>query len=337
MPDLLDLRASLHAFLNHLWLEPSARLPERLSVHLDADVLWDVAHPVNRLQGIAAVQKGFVEPLRAALTQARRRDEIFIGGPNRRAEGGYWLASLCHYVGQFDAELFSVPPSGHLVFLRSGEFYRIEPNGRISQAKIIIDLVDLMRQAGCFPFEQRLGTEMLFPTPATQDGVLPPPEQGDGERTLDLCEAMLADLRDFDPKTFVSKGQTGKQGYWDENMLWYGPGGIGSNTRWAGFEKDHRIPFLTAFPDRVGGDHYCRIGEGNYAAVGGWPSMTMTHRGAYLGVPATGKALTLRVMDFYRCAGAKIQENWVLLDYLDLFAQMGVDLLARARSQRGND
>ena len=42
------------------------------------------------------------------------------------------------------------------------------------------------------------------------------------------------------------------------------------------------------------------------------------------------KALTLRVMDFYRCAGGKIMENWVLLDYLDLFDQMGVDLLDRA-------
>ena len=103
-----------------------------------------------------------------------------------------------------------------------------------------------------------------------------------------------------------------------------------SNYRWSGFVKDHREPFLIAFPDRIGGNHYCRIGDGDYAAVGGWPSMTMTHKGDYLGVPATGKALTLRVMDFYRCAGGRIMENWVLLDYLDLFQQMGVDLLARA-------
>jgi predicted ester cyclase len=71
---------------------------------------------------------------------------------------------------------------------------------------------------------------------------------------------------------------------------------------------------LRAFPDRKGGNHYCQIGDGDYAAVSGWPSMTMTHQGEYLGMPATGRTLTLRVMDFYRCAGGRIMENWVLLE-----------------------
>ncbi len=56
--------------------------------------------------------------------------------------------------------------------------------------------------------------------------------------------------------------------------------------------------------------------------------MTVTPLGDYLGVPDTGKALTLRVMDFYRCEDGRIAENWVLLDYGDLFAQMGRDILA---------
>jgi predicted ester cyclase len=213
-----------------------------------------------------------------------------------------------------------------LVFLRSGEFYRIE-NGRIAEAKIILDLPDLMRQAGHVPFLERLGTEMLFPGPATHDGVLP--QTGNAETSLDLVEGMLSGLHAFDPETFESKDQTGEGGYWHPDMLWYGPCGIGSNYRWEGFVKDHRASFLNAFPDRKGGNHYCRIGDGDYAAVSGWPSMTMTHQGDYLGVAATGKALTLRVMDFYRCEDNRIIENWVLLDYVDLFRQMGVDLLGR--------
>ena len=35
-------------------------------------------------------------------------------------------------------------------------------------------------------------------------------------------------------------------------MFWYGPAGIGSNYTYPGFDVDHRIPFLTAFPDRRG-------------------------------------------------------------------------------------
>ncbi|ASP34693.1 ester cyclase [Labrenzia sp. VG12] len=322
-----DFRHAPHAFLNAIFDPASSNEKDLFSRHLRDDVIFDVACPVNRLQGREAVIEEFYTPLKRALTNARRRDEIFIGGPNRRAPGGHWIASVTHYLGNFDEPLFGVKQSGHLAFLRSGEFYRIEADGRISEAKIIIDLLDLMRQAGRFPLPHMLGTEMLFPGPATHDGILPK-DQADGEKTLDLCETMLADLKAFDPETFSSKGQTGDDGYWHDDMLWYGPGGIGSNYRWSGFEKDHRAAFLTAFPDRVGGDHYCRIGDGNYAAVSGWPSMTMTHRGDYLGVPATGKSLTLRVMDFYRCANTKIMENWVMLDYLDLFHQMGRDLIA---------
>lgn len=66
--------------------------------------------------------------------------------------------------------------------------------------------------------------------------------------------------------------------------------------------------------------------------MSGWPSMTMTFQGDYLGIPADGRALTLKVMDFYRCAGGRIAENWVMLDYTDLCAQMGVDLIARSNA-----
>lgn len=323
---MTDFRLSPHRFLNRIVSASPKEAEELAARHLSSNVVWDVADPVNRLESPDAVLDRFFQPLREALSHLRRRDEIFIGGPNRRAPGGHWVASVTHYVGNFDRPLFGIRPSGSLVFLRSGEFYRVEPDGRISEAKIIVDLPDLMRQAGCFPLPFTLGTEMLFPGPATHDGVLPA-GQNDGETTLDLCEAMLADLKAFDPETFTSKGQTGDDGYWHDDMLWYGPGGIGSNYRWSGFEKDHRASFLTAFPDRVGGNHYCRIGDQNYAAVSGWPSMTMTHRGDYLGVKATNRSLTLRVMDFYRCADGKIMENWVLLDYVDLFRQMGIDLI----------
>jgi predicted ester cyclase len=60
--------------------------------------------------------------------------------------------------------------------------------------------------------------------------------------------------------------------------------------------------------------------------------MTMTFKDDYLGVKADGRSLTLRVMDFYRCEGGQIAENWVLLDYVDLFAQMGVDLIKKAHT-----
>ena len=281
------------------------------------------------LGGPEEVEAAFMAPLRRALTGLHRRDILFLGGANIREEGGTWIACLTHYAGNFVSPLWGVPPSGSLAMLRAGEFLRIE-DGRVTKARIILDLPDLARQGGIDLYEgHRYGTELTFPAPLTQDGLCP--ASGDGTESLRVIQGMLGDLHEYDPETNESPNQTGQDGWWAEDMMWWGPAGIGSNFRWDGFVKDHRAPFLAAFPDRRGGNHYCRIGDGDYAAISGWPSMTMTHRGEYLGVKATGKALTLRVMDFYRCAGGRIAENWVMLDYVDLFAQMGVDLLARAR------
>lgn len=326
---MLTIPHKIHDLLNTALKGDDAALRQVCTDLLDPACLFEMSHPLGRLEGIAAVIDGFYHPLRAALRHAYRRDEIFITGMNRRAEGGQWIAAVTHYVGTFDAAFFGIRPSHRLAFLRAGEFYRLQ-DGRIAQARIILDLPDLMRQAGRDPFGGQLGLEGLFPGPATHDGVLP--QSGDGPASLDVVEAMLGDLHLYDPATGGSKGQTGTDGYWAEDMMWYGPCGIGANYRWEGFVKDHRLPFLAAFPDRKGGNHYCRIGAGNYAAVSGWPSMTMTHRGPYLGVAPTGRDLTLRVMDFYRCAEGKIAENWVLLDYMDLMDQMGVDLIARSNA-----
>lgn len=322
-PDNHDFRPLIRTFLAQLLTAPKADLAALMQQFVHADAVWDVSHPLNSLVGHEAILQQLILPLRRAFPHVQRRDLLFIGGQNRRAEHGQWAAAVTHYVGNFQHDWLGIQASTHLVFLRSGEFYHWE-NGKIKQARLIIDFIDLMRQAKVSPIPHALGTEITFPTPATQDGLIPH-DQGSGEVSLDIVEGMLADLHQFDPKQFSSAGQTGKQGYWAEDMLWYGPAGIGSNYRWEGFVQDHRRSFLSAFPDRKGGNHYCRIGDGHYAAVSGWPSMTMTHQGDYLGIKATGKALTLRVMDFYRCAEGQIKENWVLLDYGDLLAQLGRD------------
>ena len=319
-------RDTTHTFLNHMIRCDAGDLLGVLKQHLTPDCVFHLSHPLGTLVGVQAVIDGFLLPLRRALAHAYRRDELFIGGQNRRSNGGDWVAAITHYVGNFVAPFFGVQPSNHLAFLRAGEFYRLD-HGKIAEARIILDLPDLMRQAGQMPFPFSYGLETLFPGPATHDGVLP--KTGQGGDSLDVVEGMLGALHSFDPKTFSSAKQTGQSGYWHEDMMWYGPAGIGSNFRWEGFVKDHRESFLRAFPDRKGGNHYCRIGDGNYAAVSGWPSMTMTFQGNYLGVKADGRPLTLRVMDFYRCTDGKIIENWVMLDYMDLMAQMGKSIPAQ--------
>ena len=83
-----------------------------------------------------------------------------------------------------------------------------------------------------------------------------------------------------------------------------------------------------------GGSHYVRIGDGRFSATGGWPSRHMLHQGGgWLGLPPTGRAITMRVMDFYSAEQGLIRENWVPIDLINVLLQLDIDVLARARSQ----
>ncbi|XRB00117.1 ester cyclase [Pycnococcus provasolii] len=343
LEDVRSLRDSLYASLQSMWRASTDEESLQIAKNFVAeDAILDICAPVERLIGAQAFFQGYVAPVRAALQpRIQRRDDIFVGGVTRSNDrerddpstrDGVWIACTGHYMGNFEAAgLFGVPPAadGRLVLLRYGEYYRVDVNTKkVVEAKIMVDLLDLALRAGhSIPLPHLLGTEYIYPPPATHDGVKPNGDVSLGAKSADLVEAMLFDLHAFDPNTFQSKNMTGKQGYWHEDMFWYGPAGIGANFTYPGFDKHHRISFLTAFPDRKGGNHYCRIGDGDYVASSGWPSMTMTHAGDYLGVKATNKAMTCRVMDLWRCEDGQIMENWVLLDLVHLFGQMGVDLI----------
>jgi predicted ester cyclase len=323
---MTDTRATIAANLAALFRVEAEELQALAERVFTADARIEVSAPVGGLTGPQEIVAGLIAPLRAALRPARRRDLMVFGGENRRDYGGEWVTAITHVTGLFTAPLWGVPPSGKLVYLRIGEFWRVE-NGQIAEARLIVDLLDLIHQAGLWPLgTTHYGAPITFPAPETQDGLCPG-NRADGAAALDVVEAMLGALHVFDPESFGSEGQIGAGGTWAPDFAWYGPGGIGSTVSWPGFVDHHRAPFLRAFPDRKGGNHYARVGDGNYAAVSGWPSMTMTHCDSYLGVPATGRALTLRVMDFYRVQDGLIAENWVLLDYIDLLRQMDVDVL----------
>jgi hypothetical protein len=50
-----------------------------------------------------------------------------------------------------------------------------------------------------------------------------------------------------------------------------------------------------------------------------------------MGIAPAGKEVLLRSLDFWRLENGVIRENWVLVDLLDLYSQVGVDVLARLR------
>ena len=298
---------------------------------LTADSQWVVSHPVNELVGPNAVAAAFYAPLLTALPDIERRTDLFFGGwwAGEICGGeGFWVTCTGHYLGTLRADLFGIPASNEPVWLRFGEFYRMV-DGRIAEARIMLDLVDLARQVGHPILPKPTGMELLVPGPRTQDGLLrESSDPKEGQACLDLVMQMIGGLSSYDKTDLKSMGMAR---FWHPDMMWYGPGGIGTSRAISGFEKHHQKPFLAAIPDRKGGNHRARFGEGAYAASTGWPSIHATHLGPYLGVPASNKAVTMRVMDWWRAENNLLTENWVLLDLPHFFLQMDVDILARAR------
>jgi hypothetical protein len=94
--------------------------------------------------------------------------------------------------------------------------------------------------------------------------------------------------------------------------------------------KQHSGPFRATFKDRQINGHLCKFAEGKYGGFFGWPNLTLTPTGPYMGLPTLQKPADLRVIDIYRREGDKLAENWIFIDFLHFWNQLGVDILNQA-------
>ncbi len=79
--------------------------------------------------------------------------------------------------------------------------------------------------------------------------------------------------------------------------------------------------FVAAFPDmRVDIDDVLVDGD-KVAGRGRWSG---THQGEFMGIPATGKHVSVAFMDIWRAEGGRWVENWVQMDFLGMMQQLGL-------------
>ena len=77
---------------------------------------------------------------------------------------------------------------------------------------------------------------------------------------------------------------------------------------------------LRAFPDlHVQAEQL--IAQDDHVAVR--VSMWGTHQGDFVGVPATGREVRFESMEVFRLDGGKVAEQWVVMNALGLFQQLG--------------
>ena len=315
---IAPFRAALYDF-------DGANLAASLRVFAEASI--KLAHPLGEMDvsGLAGVYAG----LSKAWPDFERRESIVISGEDQ--DGAVWIGCCGYYCGTFEEDWLDIPATGHLVHMRFHEFFRIEGE-QVVEMQAVWDLPEVMMQAGVWPMVPSLGREIHVPGPASGDGLGP---HGSGSQVA-LVEEMLS---------FLSKHPKGggpevmeMERFWHPKMNWYGPSGIGTSRGIKGFRNNHQIPFLAAMPDR-GQNRYGTsvhfFGEGDFVAVTGWPNMRQTiSAGGWLGIAPSKQDVVLRSLDFWRVENGLIRENWVLLDLLDLYRQIGVDVMGRMKEMR---
>ena len=111
--------------------------------------------------------------------------------------------------------------------------------------------------------------------------------------------------------------------FFSEQFRWLGNTGCGTKTGLREFQDNWQKPFQAAFSDKVCIDE-ARLYMGEWAAAFG--RQEATHSGAFMGIEPTGKTVEIRYMDFWKVVDGKIQDNWVMVDFPHVMAQLGVDV-----------
>ena len=111
--------------------------------------------------------------------------------------------------------------------------------------------------------------------------------------------------------------------FFDTAFRWMGNYGCGTKRGLAEFQENWQRPFQAAFSDKVCIDE-ARLFMGEWAAAFG--RQEATHSGEFMGIEPTGKRVQIRYMDFWKVVDGKIIENWVMVDFPDVLAQLGIDV-----------
>ncbi len=323
-------KAIVRSYFDALENASAKTVTDVLQEFTSEDYLWRGVYPFREQQGAATVAETFWAPLIKSLKRLQRRQDIFIAGTNEFSDE-QWVMSMGNFMGLFDEDWLGIRHTCKVANLRYAEFNCIE-NGKISKTGLFIDVIGLMVQAGSYPLPPSTGVYFNYPGPRTHDGLLfEDANEKESEATLALVNEMVDDL--------IALNESGSMGCppdvlertWSKDMIWYGPAGIGATYTIPRYQDQHQRPFRNNLADKKFVGHICRFAEGNFACFFGWPNLSNTPLGGWLGLPGGNVNAAMQVVDVYRREGDKLAENWVFIDIPYWLKQQGLDVLDRTQ------
>ena len=269
----------------------------------------------------------FWQPLKKSFSNLQRRMDIFFAGNNSLSSNrDVWVVSMGHLMGLFDTPWIGIKHTNKIAMLRYCEFNKIV-KGKITEVAMFFDIPHLMIQTGLKPFPLETGISLVQPGPISHNGLLFE-EQNliDTKNTLELIEQMINDVKiwnNFDKISLIKELRKN----WKDDMIWWGPTGIGSSFTIERYVEQHALPFRNNFINRKFNGHICRLSEGMFGGFFGWPNLTLTPKKKFMGLETTKKSSDMRVIDIYRRDGNKLAENWVFIDFLHFWKMQGIEIL----------
>ena len=330
MKSYQDQKSLILSFYDELEAANADSVRKVISQFTNPDFQWYGVYPFNEQNGVDAVAEVFWIPFLSSWSNLQRRQDVFLAGTSE-IDNTDWVISMGHFMGLLDGNWLGFPASRKIAFLRYADFNCIKDD-KIIRSSFFCDLIGFMHQLGINPLPPQTGASFIYPGPRTHDGLLfEPQDQRESQKTLELVNRMIGDLSDLNKNENDCPSPDLLKKTWQDDMIWYGPAGIGASYTIPRYQEQHQLPFRRGLKDKVFNGHICRFAEGNYAGFFGWPNLTNTAKGGFLGLPASGTPADMRVVDIYRRQGEKISENWVLIDLPWWLKQQGVDVLGRTK------
>ena len=265
------------------------------------NMIWHGPPGFGDIHGIEGFKYDVLKPFYKTFPDYHVKDEIQIANGN-------WVAATGILTGTPQDEWLGVPANGKPIVMRYSDFWRVE-NGKLAENWVMVDNLGVMLQLA--------GRDTKPLSPVAKSIHMTQQEPTLAQQNIDIVHRMIEPLNGHDVDA--------QDKHWTPDMIWHGPPGFGDVHGIEAFKNEVMGAFYTAFPDFSGAVDI-ELADDQWVAATG--IVTGTHQGEWFGIPATGKHVEMRYSDFWRIENDKLAENWVMIDHVDVFQQLGVDPLS---------
>lgn len=285
---------------------------------------WEGPFPFLDQEGVDAVAEVFWKPLKESMKYMQRRQDVFMAGT--ATDGKEWVMSMGWFMGLYDEELLNIPVTCKMHHLQYAEYSCVE-DGKITHTAMFVDLIGFMREAELNPLPPETGHYFIYPGPRDHNGLMfedAPYEKA--EKSFKVVDDMIKDLIALNSGNETPRDLLKKS--WHDDMIWYGPAGIGASYSIPRYQMQNQMPFRKQLIDKAADEINAYFAEGDFVCF--YASMSATATGGWLGLPSSGRSGKMRGdIDIYYIKDGKISENWCFIDIPYYLNDLGLNIFER--------